>query len=210
MPLIHSPLAFTLPWYDAGIPRGYWEEGVVPGGRILRTMNPSMPGKSVDMEYLAMMAYSPMPGSVRYTGDSSYPQFSEVGYTGQCVAFAKAVSDRRSIGSSAWKPGISLIDFALTPASKDIAQYRGMMIACFDGKSDYSLASATRKHVAIFLKIELNSTWKPTGIIVVDENYYNFTPYTQYTGKIAKHTIPWGTVLGKWVGYARNYHIVNI
>jgi hypothetical protein len=210
MPLIQSPLAFTLPWYDAGIPKGYWIEGVVPWGKILRTTNPSMPGKPVDTEYLAMMAYSPVPGSVRYTGDLSYPQFSEIGYTGQCVAFAKAVSDRRSTPSSEWKPGISLIDFAKTPQSKDITQYRGMMIACFDGKSNYSLALANRKHVAILLKIERNTLGNPTGIIVADENYYNFPPYTAYTGKIAKHTIPWGTALQLWVGYARSYHIVII
>ncbi len=75
---------------------------------------------------------------------------------GQCVAFAKAVSDRRSIPSSAWKPGISLIDYVNTQQAKDLSQYRGMMIACFDGKSDYSLALANRKHVAILLGINWN------------------------------------------------------
>lgn len=157
MPLIQSPLAFTLPWYDAGIPKRYWQEGVVPGGKILSTHNPNIPGKPVDTEYLEMIAYSPTPGSVRYTGDEFYPQFSESGYVGQCVAFAKAVSDRRSTPSSEWKPGVSLIDFANTPAAKDLAKYQGMMVACFDGKSNYSLAIANRKHVAILLKINFNA-----------------------------------------------------
>ncbi len=210
MPLIQSPLAFTLPWYDTGIPAGYWKSGVVPWGKILCTHNPLEPNKPVDMEHLMIMAYNPNPGSVIYSWNSEYPQFSEVGYSGQCVAFAKAVTDQRSTPSSQWKPGISLIDFVNTPQAKDLSQYRGMMIACFDNKSDYSLALASRKHVAILLGINWNTAWKPTGIIVADQNYYSFPPYTEYSGKIAKHRIPWGTILQWWVGYARSYHIVNI
>lgn len=210
MPLIQSPLAFTLPWYDAGIPKGYWQEGVVPGGKILSTHNPSMPGKPVDTEYLGLIAYPPDAGSVRYTGDEFFPQFSEAGYTWQCVAFAKAVSGRRSTSSAEWLPGISLVDFAKTPDAKILSKYQGMMIACFDGKSNYSLALANRKHVAILLKINFDAGGKPKDIIVADQNYYNYAPYDFYAGKIAKHTIPWGTLTGKWVGYARNYHIVSI
>ena len=210
MPLIQSPLAFTLPWYDSGIPKGYWQEWVVPGGKILSTHNPSMLGKLVDTEYLGLITSHPHPGSVRYTGDEFFPQFSEAGYVGQCVAFAKAVSDRRSTPSSDWKPGVSLIDFANTPVAKDLTKYQGMMIACFDEKSNYSLALANRKHVAILLKINLNPVGKPISIVVVDQNYYNYAPYAFYTGRIAKHTILWGTTLQKWVAYARNYHIVNV
>lgn len=210
MPLIQSPLAFTLPWYDSGIPKGYWQEWVVPGGKILSTHNPSMLGKLVDTEYLGLITSHPHPGSVRYTGDEFFPQFSEAGYVGQCVAFAKAVSDRRSTPSSDWKPGVSLIDFANTPVAKDLTKYQGMMIACFDEKSNYSLALANRKHVAILLKINLNPVGKPISIVVVDQNYYSYAPYTQYKWKIAKHTIPWGIATQKWVGYARNYHVVNI
>jgi hypothetical protein len=210
MPLIQSPLASTLPWYDTGIPKGYWQEGVVPWGKILMTMNPTMIRKPIDTEYLGLIAYSPNPGAVRYTGDEFFPQFSETGYTWQCVAFAKAVSDRRSISSAVWKPGISLIDYALKPEARILEKYRGMMIAYFDGKSNYSLAAADRKHVAILLKINFDTTGKPKDIVVADQNYYSYAPYTQYAGKIAKHTIPWGTLTQKWVGYARNYHIVNI
>ncbi|MBC7503988.1 hypothetical protein H7169_03375 [Candidatus Gracilibacteria bacterium] len=210
MPLIQSPLAFTLPWYDTGIPSGYWQTSVVPGGKILLTTNLSIPNKPVDTEYLSMMAYSPAPGSVRYTGDMTYPQFSENGYIGQCVAFAKAVSDQRSTPSSAWKPGMSLIDYINTPQARDLTHHRGMMIASFDGKSNYSLALANRKHVAILLGINWNTAGKPTGIIVADQNYYSYAPYLQYMGKIAKHTIPWGHATQSGVGYARCYHIVNI
>jgi hypothetical protein len=156
-----------------------------------------MPGKPIDTEYLSLMAYSPNPGSVRYTGDEFYPQFSETGYVGQCVAFAKAISDRRSTPSSEWKPGTSFTDFVNTSPAKDLSKYQGMMIACFDGKSNYSLALANRKHVAILLKINYNTLGKPINIVVVDQNYYNYTPYSLYTGKIAKHTIPWGTILQK-------------
>lgn len=210
MSFIQSPLAFTLPWYNSGIPAWYWKSGIVPWGKILNTHNPLEPNRPVDMEYLMMMAYNPNPGSVIYSWNSEYPQFSEVGYSGQCVAFAKAVSDRRLTPTSGWKPGISLVDFINTPQAKDLSQYRGMMIACFDGKSDYSLALASRKHVAILLKIERDILGKPRNIVVADQNYYSFPPYTEYSGKIAKHRIPWGMVLQSWVGYARSYHIVNI
>jgi hypothetical protein len=210
MPLIQSPLAFTLPWYDTGIPKGYWQEGVVPGGKILMTMNPSMIGKPVDTEYLSLIAYAPSPWSVRYTGDEFFPQFSETGYTWQCVAFAKAVSGKRTTSSAEWKPGISLIDYAKSPDAKVLEKYRGMMIACFDGKLNYSLALASRKHVAILLKINFDATGKPKDIVVADQNYYSYAPFAQYAGKIAKHTIPWGSLSQKWVGYARSYHIVNI
>jgi hypothetical protein len=195
--LIQSPLAFTLPWYDTGIPKGYWQEGVVPDGKILSTHNPRLPGRPVDAEYLRMMAYSPRPGSVRYTGDEFFPQFSEMGYIGQCVAFAKVVSDRRSAPSSEWRPGMSLVDYVSLPDAKILSKYQGMMIACFDGKSNYALALANRKHVAILLKINFDSAGKPMSIIMVDQNYYNFPPYDFYRGKIAKHTIPWGRALQK-------------
>ena len=84
------------------------------------------------------------------------------------------------------------------------------MIACFDGKSSYALADASRKHVAILIDIIRDTKGNPKSIVVVDQNYYSYAPYTQYKGKIAKHTIPWGTATQKGVGYARSYHIVNV
>lgn len=39
-----------------------------------------MPGKPVDTEYIGLIAYPPDAGSVRYTGDEFFPQFSEAGY----------------------------------------------------------------------------------------------------------------------------------
>ncbi len=200
-----SPFANVRPFLDVGIPAKYWKTGVVPAGKILTTGNPS-----VDMEYLMMMAYNPNPGSVVYSGDSQFPQFSETGYPGQCVAFAKAVSEKRSTPTSEWKPWVSLMDFVNLPGSQVPSSCYGMMIACFDGQMNYSLAAANKKHVAILLGVNRNSAGKPVSIIVVDQNYYNYSPYQMYTGKIAKHTIPWGTAIQKWTGYARNYHIVNI
>lgn len=189
---IQSPFAHVRPFLDVGIPAKYWKTGVVPGGKILTTGNPG-----VDMEYLMMMAYNPNPGSVVYSGDSNYPQFSETGYPGQCVAFAKAVSDKRSTPTSEWKPGVSLIDFVNLPESHIPSLRQGMMIACFDGQMNYSLAAANKKHVAILLGVNRNSAGKPVSIIVVDQNYYNYAPYQMYMGKIAKHTIPWGTATQK-------------
>lgn len=187
-----SPFAHVRPFLDVGIPAPYWKTGVGPGGKILTTGNPS-----IDMEYLMMIAYNPNPGSVVYSGDAQFPQFSENGYTGQCVAFAKAISDKRSTPSSEWKPGMSLAEFVNSPGSQSPSSCYGMMIACFDGQTDYSLAAANKKHVAILLAVNRNPAGKPVSIIVVDQNYYNYSPYLMYTGKISKHTIPWGIATQK-------------
>ena len=202
---IQSPSANIHPFLDVGIPAKYWKTGAVPNGKILITGSPS-----VDMEHLMLMAYHPNPGSVVYSGDGAYPQFSETGYLGQCVAFAKAVSDTRSTPTSAWKPWLSLLDLVNSPQFQDPGSYRWLLIACFDEKADYSLAAWNKKHVAILLGINKNPLGKVVSIIVVDQNYYNYSPYQLYTGKISKHTIPWWTDKQKWTGYARNYNVVNI
>jgi hypothetical protein len=67
-----------------------------------------------------------------------------------------------------------------------------MMIAYFDGKSNYALANPAKKHVAILLDIVRDKKGNPTSIVVVDQNYYSYAPYKQYAGKIAKHSIAWG------------------
>jgi len=141
-----------------------------------------------------MMVYSPTLGTVSYTGNSEYPQFSEEGYVGQCVAFAKAVCDVRSTPTEKWKPFQSLLDFVLTLPGHTPNEYRGLMVACFDGKSNYSLAAGNKKHVAIILDILRFANGNPKALIIADQNYYNYSPYLQYAGKIAKHTIPWGTL----------------
>lgn len=71
------------------------------------------------------------------------------------------------------------------------------MIACFDGKPNYALADASKKHVAILLEIIRFQNGNPKAIIVVDQNYYSYAPYVKYAGKIARHTIPWGSVTQK-------------
>ncbi len=203
-----SPFANVLPFLS-GIPEKYWKSGVVPSGSILITGKPA-----VDDEYLYMMVHAPNPWTVSYTGDSIFPQFSEVAfgnqYAGQCAAFAKVVVDRRNISTDKWFPWQSLIDFYLSPESFLPSSYQWLVIAYFDGQANYALAWASRKHVAILLDITRDVKWKPKSITVIDQNYYNYAPYAQYKGKIARHLIPWGTLNQKWVGYARSYSIVNI
>ncbi len=203
-----SPFANVLPFLS-GIPAKYWKSGVVPGGSILIAGKPA-----VDDEYLYMMVHAPTPWTVSYTGDSMYPQFSESAlgnqYAWQCAAFAKCVSWQRNLSTEKWLPWQSLIDFCLSPESLLPSSYQGLVIACFDGQVNYALAAATRKHVAILLDIARDTKGKPKSITVIDQNYYNFSPYAQYKGKIAKHVIPWGTLNQKWVGYARSYSIVHI
>ncbi len=205
---LQSPYANILPFLSS-IPKQYWKEWVVPNGAILTTGNPS-----VESEYLFMMANSPNPGTVSYTGDSMYPQFSEgalgMQYRGQCAAFAKVVSEARNLSTNKWLPWMSLIDFCNSPESHLPSEYQWLVIACFDGKPNYALADANKKHVAILLDIIRFQNGKPKAIVVIDQNYYSYAPYTKYAGKIARHTIPWGNVTQKWVWYARNYTIVNI
>ncbi len=209
MPIpLQSPYANVLPFIETIKPK-YWKQGIVPGGAILVTGSPS-----VESEYLFMMTHSPNPGTVSYTGDSLYPQFSEAAmgaqYTGQCAAFAKVVSEKRSLPTDKWLRGQSLQDFSMTMESHLPSDFQGLVIACFDGRANYALADASKKHVAILHDIIRYQNGNPKAIVVVDQNYYSYPPYTQYKGKIAKHTIPWGTATQKWVGYARSYHIVNM
>ena len=113
---LKSPYPNVLPFIQS-IPAKYWKQGIVPGGTILVTGSPS-----VETEYLFMMSSSPNPGTVSYTGDSLYPQFSEaamgVQYAGQCAAFAKVVSDKRSLPTDKWIRGQSLLDFSLLMESR--------------------------------------------------------------------------------------------
>ena len=55
-----------------------------------------------------MIVHSPNPGTLSYTGDSMYPQFSEVAlgaqYAGQCAALAKVISDTRNRPTNTWLP----------------------------------------------------------------------------------------------------------
>ena len=203
-----SPFANVLPFLS-WIPEKYWKSGVVPGGSILMTGKPS-----VDDEHLYMMVHAPTQWTVSYTGDSMYPQFSEIAlgsqYRGQCAAFAKCVSWQRTLSTDKWLPWQSLIDFCLSPESLLPSSYQWLVIACFDGQANYALAAPNRKHVAILLDITRDTKGKPKSIIVIDQNYYSYPPYTQYKGKIARHVIPWGTLNQKWVGYARGYSIVNV
>ena len=204
---LQSPFPNILPFLS-GIRDAYWKWGVVPSGKVLLTGNPT-----IDDEYLYMMVHSPNPWTVSYTGDSMYPQFSEAAlgaqYAGQCVALAKVISDTRNRPTNTWLPWVSLLDFCLSPESILPSSYQGLMIACFDGKPNYSLAQGNHKHVAILLDIVRDKKWAPKSIVVIDQNYYSYAPYREYAGKIAKHTIPWGSPHQRWVGYARSYNIVN-
>jgi hypothetical protein len=90
-----------------------------------------------------------------------------------------------------WLPGETLEKFASTPESMLPSSYQGLMIAYFDGKANYALADASKKHVAILLDIIRDAKGNPKSITVVDQNYYCYGAYVQYAGKISKHTIPW-------------------
>jgi hypothetical protein len=126
------------------------------------------------------------------------------------VALAKAISGKRNMATDKWFPWQNLTDFCNTPESMLPSSYQWLMIAYFDGKLNYSLANPAKKHVAIVLDILRDPSGKPKSILVIDQNYYSTGQYIQYTGKIARHTIPWWRVNAKWVAVARSYNIVQI
>ncbi len=196
----------------SGIPLSYWAP--VPNGAILLSKKPWWTVAEIDTEYLYLLACVPDPGTVSYTGDSIYAQFSEIAigsqYKWQCVALAKAISGKRNTPTDKWLPGVTLSEFCATPESMLPSSYVGLMIAYFDGKSNYALAAADKKHVAILLDITRDTQGKPKSITVVDQNYYCYPPFEKYAGKIAKHTMLWGTAVQKWVAIARSYRIVNV
>jgi len=206
---IQSPYPNILPFFET-IPKGYWK--TVADAKILLSKRVWWAVADIDNEYLYLLAYGPDQGTVSYTWDAQYAQFSEVatGYNGQCVALAKAISGKRNTPTDKWLPWQNLADFCNTPESILPSSYQWLMIAYFDWKLNYSLASPTKKHVAIILDIVRDASWKPKGVVVIDQNYYNYAPYQAYTGKIARHTIAWGSVWQKWVTKARSYNIVQI
>jgi hypothetical protein len=206
---LQSPYPNILPFLET-IPKPYWKS--LPGGSILLSKKVGWAVADIDNEYLYLLAYGPEQGTVTYTGDSIYAQFSEVstGYNGQCVALAKAISGKRNMATDKWLPWQSLWDFCNTPDSILPSSYQWLIIAYFDGKPNYALANPAKKHVAILLDIVRDSSWKPKSIIVIDQNYYSYAPYQKYAGRIAKHSISWWTVIQKWVAAARSYNIVTI
>lgn len=206
---LQSPYPNILPFIET-IPPAYWKN--IPGWSILLSKRPWNGVADIDSEYLYLLAYHPEPGTVSYTWDTTYAQFSEVatGYNGQCVALAKAISGKRNIATDKWLPGQSLADFCASPESILPSSYQWLVIAYFDGKPNYSLAAPAKKHVAILLDIIRDASWKPKNIVVVDQNYYCYAPYQMYAGKISKHIINWWRSNQKWVAAARSYYIVSI
>ncbi len=206
---IQSPYPNILPFLET-IPKGYWKS--VSWWNILLSKRAWGVSADIDTEYLYLLVYGPDLWTVSYTWDSVYPQFSEVAIwsNGQCVALAKAIAGKRSIPTEKWLPWMNLSDFCNTPESILPSSYEWLMIAYFDGKPNYALANPAKKHVAILLDIVRDANGKPKSILVIDQNYYSIPPYTQYSGKIARHTIPWWRVGSKWVAVARSYNIVQI
>lgn len=211
MLILQSPYPNILPFLSS-IPSGYWR--LLPWGAILLSKRVGSSVADIDTEYLYLLAYSPDAGTVSYTGDTTYAQFSEaalgVPYRGQCVALAKAISGKRNTPTDKWLPWESLASFCMTPESYLPSSYQGLMIAYFDGKPNYALAAPNKKHVAILLDITRSPNGTPKSITVIDQNYYCYAPYEKYAGKIAKHTISWWLANQKWVASARSYHIVGV
>ncbi len=206
---LQSPYPNILPFLST-IPAPYWKS--LPGGAILLSKRTWGAVADIDNEYLYLLAYGPDQGTVTYTWDAKYAQFSEIvtGYPGQCVALAKAIAGKRNMATDKWLPWEKLQDFSSSPESMLPSSYQGLMIAYFDSKPNYSLANPAKKHVAILLDIIRDASGKPKSIIVIDQNYYCYAPYQMYAGRIAKHAISWWTATQKWVAAARSYNIVNI
>lgn len=154
-------------------------------------------------------------------GSYSYQRLSEIGFpqVGQCVAFAKAMTDAPS--SPNWYRGTKLMDL-LTPVSISGYQLKswmptlvpGTMIAHFGSigsKSPYS-DNSTDPHVAIFLSWSYNPQGYIDGIYVVDQNLvWNMTGVSgSFGGLIQKHKIPLFSTSTNKTYSASNYHIVDV
>ena len=153
-------------------------------------------------------------------GGTLYQRLSETGfpYTGQCVAFAKAMT---SVGATTtWYRGRSIMSY-LTPNALGYSlntllpsMAPGTMIAHFGSigtNSAYS-TNTVDPHVAIFLSWSYNNYGYIDGMNVVDQNLvWSVSGISGTTsGLIQKHKIPISSTSTLKTYSSKNYHVVDV
>ncbi|MBU4368877.1 BPSL0067 family protein [Patescibacteria group bacterium] len=109
---------------------------------------------------------------------------------GECVAFAKAMSNTNNIASSNWRRGINVM-------STTTYIPRGTLVATFFGSNGgYS------GHVAIFGGYIYDLSGNRNGIFVWDQNYL-----PNHGNVVARHFI---RTSGTGVNNANNYYVVQV
>jgi hypothetical protein len=149
-----------------------------------------------------------------------YQRLSESGfqYTGQCVAFAKAMTGVG--GSYTWYRGRGIMSY-LTPNALGYSPNNllpsmapGTMIAHFGSISTNSAYStnAVDPHVAIFLSWSYNNYGYIDGMNVVDQNLvWSVSGISGTTsGLIQKHKIPLSSSSTNKTYSSKNYHVVDV
>lgn len=112
---------------------------------------------------------------------------------GECVAFAKAMSNTNNVASSNWRRGNNVISSTVS---------RGMLIATFKADGTYdSWGTNGKNHVAVFAGYQYDVFFRKVGIFIWDQNYL-----PNKGGVVAKHLIG---ISGTEVNNANNYYIVQ-
>ncbi len=112
---------------------------------------------------------------------------------GECVAFAKAMSNTNNIASSSWRRGVNVMSTtAYIP--------QGTLIATFKADGTYDSWATSGNHVAVFAGYQYG-LFQKTGIYVWDQNYL-----PSKGNVVARHLIG---ISGTGVGNANNYYVVR-
>ncbi len=162
---------------------------------------------------------------------AGFPSFTELyGNQGQCVAFAKAMTQDTNGAVATWKASDYVIPQVSQWYYSDISsQYAGKMVAYFGNNvpigTGYPPNSYTSTgHVGIFLKYAYTQELVPgtlyyryriIGFWIADENYEGTANSNNPDGKIRKHLIlinpiPNGNGTRLAHTYAGQYRFVNI
>jgi len=105
---------------------------------------------------------------ISFAGNNTFLEVSEKTIQrGQCVALAKAMTGSTK-STANWHAGEKLGNILDHELSTKLIP--GTMIAFFEGNKVYT---GDRKHVAIFLSLQKDSTGKPVSITVADQNFVN-------------------------------------
>lgn len=153
--------------------------------------------------------------SSKVWNNGSYQQISEVGYPGQCVGFAKAMTGS-SLGTLSWTKLASNALTTLFPldgvvpagASPDFIVPPGTMIVNFNGESKYN--NYPTNHTAIVLNVVVVNG-KVTGANVVAQNAADTAGGISGANQmISKYFLPWNNTTSTKTSLSlKNYHVIT-
>jgi hypothetical protein len=153
--------------------------------------------------------------SSKVWNNGSYQQISELGYLGECVGFAKAMTGS-SLGTLSWTKLSTNALTTLFPldgvvpagASPDFIVPPGTMILNFNGESKYN--NLITNHTAIVLNVVVVNG-KVTGANVVAQNAADTAGGIGGADRmISKYFLPWNNTTSTKTSMAlKNYHVIT-